>query len=117
MRLRCDDAKIVDHCAPRQQTRLLKDHAETPMRRQMNLAVVMLIQPGDEAQQGRLAATGRTDERADGADGQRQPEIRQHMMRNAIGARVILATDRKIKRRRASVRQSVQGAAPAGFQR
>jgi hypothetical protein len=39
------------------------------------------------------------------------------MMRDAIGARVILATDRKIKRRRASVRQSVQGAAPAGFQR
>jgi hypothetical protein len=57
-------ADVVLDCAPRQQTRLLKNHSETPGAGGTKLSLEISIQPGSDPQNRGLAATGGTDQRA-----------------------------------------------------
>ena len=52
-----DKPDVLLDRAPRQQPGLLKDHAEFAMRRQRDAALKIAIQPDDDAQKRRFAAT------------------------------------------------------------
>ena len=80
-------ADVVDHPLPGQQTRVLEHQADiTARRRQSRItgaqyATAGLIQPGQQAQQGALAATTAANHRNELPGGNAQVDVVQHLPR------------------------------------
>ena len=64
-RLRRRKAHILFDGTPGQQARFLKDHAEPAVCRQLDLAFEILVEPDNDAQQRRLAASRGADDGGD----------------------------------------------------
>ena len=90
-------ADVVLDRAPRQQTRLLKHHPETPSSGSTELAPEIGVEAGCDPQNGGLAATGRTDQRAERSGFEPKLKIPDHLDRRAIGRQEALRIDAKFK--------------------
>ena len=77
---------IVLDAAPRQQARFLKDEGEAAGIGPRDRAVEASVETGDDAQQSRLAATGRPDDRADAPLVEDEGDFAQRLARQAGGA-------------------------------
>ena len=115
-RPRRGEPHVLLHRAPRQEPRLLEHHAERAVRGQRHAAVEVAVEPGDDAQQGGLAAARRPDQRGHLAAGEAERELAQHLELPAgCGAkRLLLDADVKPVSG-ASGRRVVQSAAPGTF--
>ena len=107
---------VVLDAAPRQESRLLKNHAHSAMRRDVDRALEIAIEAGENAHQRRLAAAGRPDQRAGLAFLERERKIGDD--RNALsrGGPKGLSRDARFKPRAvANARHDVQRVAPRAF--
>ena len=107
---------VVLDAAPRQEPRLLKNHAHSAMRRDVDRALEIAIEAGENAHQRRLAAAGRPDQRAGLAFLERERKIGDD--RNALsrGGAKGLSRDARFKPRAvANGRHDVQRVAPRAF--
>ena len=115
-RVGCGETHVVLDAAPRQEPRLLKHHARSDMGRDVNGAFVVAIEAGENAQQRRLAATGRPDERAGLAFLKRERKIGDDWSALSRGGAKGLFSDARFKPHAvATGRHDVQRVAPRMF--
>src|ERR1700727_2178160 len=109
-------ANIVLDRAPGQQARLLKNHPETPGAGGTELSQEISVEAGCNPQNGRFAAPGRTDQRAERSGLEPKFQIPNHLDRRSIGRQEALRIDAKLKRGGVSSGSRVfQAAVPKGF--
>src|ERR1700733_2328899 len=114
--MRSGKTHVVVDAAPRQEPRLLEDHADPDIGGDLNGALEIAIESGEDAHQGRLAAAGGPDQRASLALLERERKIGEG--RNALPGRGPkgLARDARFKPRAvANARHDVQRVAPRMF--
>src|SRR6516165_4826324 len=101
---------------PRQQARLLEDHAERAVRGERDAAVEIAVEPRDDAQQRGLAAARRPNQRGDLPTAEAECKLAEHLELPAGGSLKRLLLDVDVKPvSGASGRHVVQTAAPGTF--
>ena len=102
--------------APRQQPRLLEHHAERAVGGQLDAALEIAVEPGDDPQQRGLAAAGRPDQRGDLAAARLNASSPSTWSLPPAAARKDFLLDVDVKPAAgASGRHVVQAAAPGTF--
>ena len=115
-RMRSSETHVVLEAAPRQEPRLLKNHAHSTMRRDVDGSVEVPIEAGENAHQGRFAAAGRPDQRAGLAFLERERKIGDDWNVLSRGGAEGFLSDARFKPRAvANGRRDVQRVAPQAF--
>ena len=110
------ETHVVLDAAPRQEPRLLKNHAHSSVRWDVDCALEIAIEAGENAQQRRLAATRRPDQRAGLAFLKRERKIGDDWSALSRGGAERLFSDARFKPHAvATGRHDVQRVAPQAF--